>query len=744
MSSGNPEPGAGDEVVETEVDDQLGPLPLPGAVASVRRSSSQEDDGTDYAGVGASTDSLGSVTADGRQRFSVDTRSMKQVASFGPEMRAAAAATSAAATSASGGARAGTTANGGSPPGADRPSRLAGSRTHSHSHDAAHRAAAANEHVVGDLTPVATGGVAAEARHGGHFSSHGSSRGSALSGGRKYHTESTPLTLSEAAKAEESAERAPPMSMVPGSQVPKPLAPRRGETVGRLTALDQFRQTAAAVKIREVMSSPVYIVLVMLTSVWAIVSHDVRVLWASPDADEGFLVVTWILMGLFLAEVTAYSVLVRGYFLSFFFWLDVLATVSLLPDVLAASSAPEATVRDSGDDVSESVLEDGLRDNLRMSRAARAARTLRVIRMMRASRIGLVGASLGQALSSWWEGHRRTHASITGRTLVYHTHVMIILGIVVLLLGTSTIGHVADDDRTAREGLCMLHVAAPAMMALGSAGAGNWTHLVNTYVNNVQAGADGVPALDVLHLSVRGELVVDWSASGGVAESGLRLAGPAEVLAVSCDDSTTTSASPLPAFMTLAEGSTGLEGDGPDVSRVVLSVRGPVEAQAAADLAAGFFVLAVLTVWLLSFSLEFYRLVLIPLERMMSLLQQMMRDPLAAVDVSRGMKDIARVESYEMQVVEASLIKFGKLLQLGFGDAGARIIARSLNQGELDVMAPGNKVVAVLMFCDIRSFTDVTEILRADVLNFTNSIGAEISECVHSSHGCVNKNIGGE
>jgi hypothetical protein len=78
--------------------------------------------------------------------------------------------------------------------------------------------------------------------------------------------------------------------------------------------------------------------------------------------------------------------------------------------------------------------------------------------------------------------------------------------------------------------------------------------------------------------------------------------------------------------------------------------------------------------------------------------------------------------------LEQTIIKIGALLALGFGEAGAKIIAENMaHTGDVDPMIPGNKVVAIFGFCDIRQFTDTTEILQEDVMLFVN----EIAELVH-------------
>ena len=62
--------------------------------------------------------------------------------------------------------------------------------------------------------------------------------------------------------------------------------------------------------------------------------------------------------------------------------------------------------------------------------------------------------------------------------------------------------------------------------------------------------------------------------------------------------------------------------------------------------------------------------------------------------------------------MEKTIIKIGGLLALGFGEAGSGIIATNMAAGgEVNPMLPGKKTMAIFGFCDIRNFTDATEIL---------------------------------
>lgn len=80
-------------------------------------------------------------------------------------------------------------------------------------------------------------------------------------------------------------------------------------------------------------------------------------------------------------------------------------------------------------------------------------------------------------------------------------------------------------------------------------------------------------------------------------------------------------------------------------------------------------------------------------------------------------------------MIENAIIKIGTLLALGFGDAGSEIIALNMSRsGDVDPMLPGKKKCAIYGFCDIRNFTDATEVLQEDVMIFVNNI----AEIVHS------------
>mmetsp|Transcript_62685 Transcript_62685/g.197953 ORF Transcript_62685/g.197953 Transcript_62685/m.197953 type:complete len:429 (+) Transcript_62685:2-1288(+) len=102
-------------------------------------------------------------------------------------------------------------------------------------------------------------------------------------------------------------------------------------------------------------------------------------------------------------------------------------------------------------------------------------------------------------------------------------------------------------------------------------------------------------------------------------------------------------------------------------------------------------------------------------------------------------------EPMETIILERTIIKLGGLLALGFGEAGAEIIGQNMSGSHsagVNAMVPGQKVNAIIGFCNIRDFTLATEVLKEKVMVFVNQVGEIVHGCVDDFHGAPNKNIG--
>jgi class 3 adenylate cyclase len=103
------------------------------------------------------------------------------------------------------------------------------------------------------------------------------------------------------------------------------------------------------------------------------------------------------------------------------------------------------------------------------------------------------------------------------------------------------------------------------------------------------------------------------------------------------------------------------------------------------------------------------------------------------------------VEGMETTMLLSTITKIGGLMCVGFGEAGASIIANNLKSssgGKLDLMGGGTIIESIFGFCDVRQFTDTTECLQEEVMLFVNRIAHILHSIVVQCSGSANKNIG--
>lgn len=170
------------------------------------------------------------------------------------------------------------------------------------------------------------------------------------------------------------------------------------------------------------------------------------------------------------------------------------------------------------------------------------------------------------------------------------------------------------------------------------------------------------------------------------------------------------------------------------------------------------FVCIVLTLGAIYFTKDSEDLVIKPIEKMIERVKVIAKNPIAASEAKAEDNEVqtsakkcfglckknpVRAKEYETQILENTIIKIGVLLALGFGEAGSVIIGSNVEKGgEVDPMANGNKIVGIFGFCDIRNFTDTTEELQEGVMVFVNEIAQIVHGVVDKYMGAANKNIG--
>jgi hypothetical protein len=96
------------------------------------------------------------------------------------------------------------------------------------------------------------------------------------------------------------------------------------------------------------------------------------------------------------------------------------------------------------------------------------------------------------------------------------------------------------------------------------------------------------------------------------------------------------------------------------------------------------------------------------------------------------------------KMLELTIFKIGSLLQQGFGELGAKVVAKQLTQTDIgmDLTLPGKNVDIVFSVCRIKQFTDTTECMRDEIIVFVNKIVKIIHECTKQWDGMPTKNYG--
>jgi class 3 adenylate cyclase len=120
-------------------------------------------------------------------------------------------------------------------------------------------------------------------------------------------------------------------------------------------------------------------------------------------------------------------------------------------------------------------------------------------------------------------------------------------------------------------------------------------------------------------------------------------------------------------------------------------------------------------------------------------------DRCCSIHRGEAVRESSSNPSTETVMLERTLEKLTGLVQIGFGEAGSRMIEKCMNSnadGDLDPLVDGTRLLAIFGFCDIRRFTDATECLKEEVMMYVNEIANIVHTHCSELEGHPNKNVG--
>ena len=110
---------------------------------------------------------------------------------------------------------------------------------------------------------------------------------------------------------------------------------------------------------------------------YALFADDIRLLMMPKGADPVFDALTIIAIIMYLAELILASLVVDGYVLSFYFWVDAVSLISMLPDISFIVQSIEGGLGGAGDGA----------DIAKTGRASKVIKIIRIIRLIRLLRV---------------------------------------------------------------------------------------------------------------------------------------------------------------------------------------------------------------------------------------------------------------------------------------------------------------------------------------------------------------------
>lgn len=444
-----------------------------------------------------------------------------------------------------------------------------------------------------------------------------------------------------------------------------------------------------------------------ILTLWALYAEDFKIALTDNDADTAFSAIAFVAFVFFFLEWSLASWSVPKYLFSFFFWLDLVATLSLVTDILFIAEPLGISVSSGVADPSSA----------RAGRAARAGtRAGRIVRVIRLVRIG----KLSKQFFSWWKGDDEDDVNAGGdETKEFEDEQK-----------PSNLGNHLSQLITKRVIIGVLTILFVIPFIQGS-------QSENLYP--IDAIVEQLEAVYNLHAetgditATQFETYRQW----WIDDYRHEIANKKLLYLEIAEDEILNKKSVLDKLR-ITELERFATTSGTIVA--VFGMEAIVIDDAWKSIGLTTFLIFMLTSMALIFQSDTSKYVVGPINRMVDSVRVLTENPMmqSAMDPNQQNKEEAQ---FETSMLHGTINRIGRLLQLGFGQAGAEIIKSSLSSN-LAANVGGRHVNAIFGFCDIRNFTDATECLQQQVMNYVNEIASVVHGIVVEHSGAPNKNVG--
>mmetsp|Transcript_49453 Transcript_49453/g.96719 ORF Transcript_49453/g.96719 Transcript_49453/m.96719 type:complete len:836 (-) Transcript_49453:780-3287(-) len=473
-------------------------------------------------------------------------------------------------------------------------------------------------------------------------------------------------------------------------------------------------------------------------TLYVLFGDEIRLLFLPPSVDNFFIVLNTIALLLFVVELILNSWVkseiscrerkIRGFLFNFFFWLDLLAIISMIPDVPWLSSYLSSFA------ISAFPARSGrITLGVRAGRVVRMARIVRVVKLYKVASRRKRESNLLRDLEILVQ-----RGKIGQEEMVYYFNKL-------KQQKQSRVGAELSDMIIRRVIVAILiMLCVVPIMTYSPSIESEQESIGYLNVENVQIGTNTSSCESLQEMSKEFKSFMDVVTDHENYLVGLK------IFPKLCDSANIGFENEEVLRELREEYMLELESKHTYINKELYVVKATfnldyiVRQNSEASVYLTLFVLFMLVTLAMQFTGDAEKLVLQPIESMMEMIQMVADDPLVDFD-GESFAD----GQYETRIIQLAIQKIATLLRIGFGIAGAEIISKNMaieggqaTNSMLDPMVPGKRMYAVFGFCDIHNFDLCTERLEDEIMAFINNVARIVHEEVARWGGLCNKNLG--
>mmetsp|Transcript_18182 Transcript_18182/g.32588 ORF Transcript_18182/g.32588 Transcript_18182/m.32588 type:complete len:831 (-) Transcript_18182:1201-3693(-) len=532
-------------------------------------------------------------------------------------------------------------------------------------------------------------------------------------------------------------------------------------------------------RVRDFIDGQMVTIVMTCFTLWALFGDDIRLYATDKPADMYFFVSFNVMLVFFVVEIFLTSVVVDDYKYSFFFWLDVIAAVSLIPDipyiidglVIVFGSIPANANADFSPNSNGPAA-------VIASRVLKSFRLIRLVRIVKLYKY-FTKSSTEEEEQRLREAQKQAQnvrqaamnkemdPTLLGKRLSDLTTKRVIIGVLLMII-ILPILQVMPSDNTMYYGLQQIfwmgrssclsvdEIACSDSQRNWITEAG-WYDLIYRYSKSSELEEGSSDRMPLLWLKVP-----NYLENGEITEieyvPDVSLNMTLDYLWEQDDDCAGVI---VPdechlrhSEMTLAVYSPEVcvdeDYEGCDKLRTFarFNSRTSSREDALINIFTTIFIGIILAVASIMFTIDTQKIVIGPITKMVLIIKSLADDPLKKPETKVDDKELQDETELKIEaqtvLLEETIKRISVMLQFSFGEDGAQILSKNMSgEGELNLMRPGTRLDVIAGVFSMNNFSEITEALQDEATLYFNKVASIIHGCCVEWNGLPCKNEAG-